>query len=156
MKAVYKDMGAQGIPSLTGKKEVVLRPLKIEAEDCDAFEEVSKERPSSTNYMRVAPLKQEAYIVFRNMDLKDIKGYTARVSSVTKGGVLEIRAGSPDGVLLSELMVPSTGNDLVWKEVQGTIQNVPDGKSNIYMVFKHKDESLKERMFFLDWLEFKL
>ncbi|MDH5398728.1 MAG: PQQ-dependent sugar dehydrogenase, partial [Cyclobacteriaceae bacterium] len=156
MKASYTDPGNGPIPGLTGRQEVVLRPLQVEAENCNSYSSVSKERPSSTNYMRVAPLEQGAYIVFNDIDLAGIEAVNIRVSAVSAGGVLEIRGGAVDGSLLTAIDVPATGNDLEWTEVKGVLSQTAPGKQDLFLVFQHKDPAVKERMFFLDWFAFSM
>ena len=154
LKATYKDRGNAAIASLSGKDEILLRPLKVEAEDCDSYDGVSKNRPSSTNYMRISPLKQNASILFNNIDLTNISGFTCRVSAVKEGGILEIRSGSIEGDLLAKIEIPSTGNDLVWTNTKGVFSEIPKEKGDVYLIFKHTNPEIVENMFHLDWIEF--
>ena len=153
LEASYTDKGAEGIEPLTTTKRIVLRPLRVEAEDCDAFTDMAKERPSSTNYMRVAPLANPASLVFHDMDLSGLSGVRLRVSAVQEGGILEFRTGGLTGELFGTVAIPSTGNDLTWKEVTAKFTSVPPAGSDLYLVFRNTDEQRKSRMFFLDWFE---
>jgi glucose/arabinose dehydrogenase len=75
------------------------------------------------------------WIRFTPYNLTGVTSFSARVSSGTSGGTLEVRAGSPTGTLAGSVDVAGTGGWETFTDVTGTITN-PGGTTALYLVFK--------------------
>lgn len=79
---------------------------------------------------------------FGNQRLEKTK---ARVCSL-KGGILEVRTGSPSGEIVAEIKVPS-GNE--WSVVESPLILKPTGVANLFMSLKGDNETA------IDWISFE-
>ena len=60
-----------------------------------------------------------------------------RVASASQGGLIEVRLDSPQGSLLAECTVPSTGGWQSWRSIKTTILPT-SGRKTICLIFKEK------------------
>jgi len=77
--------------------------------------------------------------------------FHARVASKTNGGIISVRADTPDGGLLSSCPVGNTGGWEQWVTVNCEMEFPMSGERTIYFVF----EGPKGYLFNINWLEFR-
>lgn len=96
-----------------------------------------KTEPCSNGGMNVCNIDDGDYIRVSNVDFGDLgpDKFTACVSSSQLGGTIELRLDKPDGELIAELDVPSTGDWNNWEEVSTDVSG-PVGLHNLFFVFK--------------------
>jgi hypothetical protein len=75
------------------------------------------------------------YVVYSNLDLNDVSGFTTRVASANAGGDIQIRLDSTNGTLLGTCIVPSTGGWETWTTVSCGVNANQTGYHNVYLVF---------------------
>jgi PKD repeat protein len=76
------------------------------------------------------------WISFQPYALGNATTFTARVSSGTTGGTIEVRAGSATGTLLASLPVTSTGSWDTFANVSANLSNRPAGSTTLFLVFR--------------------
>lgn len=144
LQATYTDLGRAPAGSLAGKSLVRLRHRLIEGEHCDHYDRL---RILGGN---LGAIEDRATAVFKGIHLRDTKGITVRVSSGTQGGLLEVRAGSADGRLITRFEVKNTGSWGTYIELAKTIEPV-DERTDVVCVFKNPGRS---GLMNLDWIRF--
>ncbi len=148
----YMDTGANGLDPIEVSKRFVLRPSRVELEDCDSYQGIVKERPSSTNYMLVSTVTNPATMIFNQLDINGFSSIRLRVSSENSGNILEVRSGTLNGEVLAEVNIPNTKDRLSWTEIETSIGSVKT-INDLVFVMKNPDNSLQENLFNLDWIE---
>lgn len=116
--------------------------VKNEAETI-AWSEGVKARSNAVVGNFVVATTNESYIKVGGVDFRDQgpSKFFARVGTTHNGGVsMEVRVGSKEGQLLTEVFVPLTGGDDRWAIVSGDVANV-SGVHDLYFVFKGKAPS---------------
>lgn len=76
---------------------------------------------------------------------------TARISSGSNGGILELHTDNPKGPLLAKIEVTNTGGWDNWKEVSASFINQTEGVKNIFVTFKGP----KGYLYNIDWIKFE-
>jgi hypothetical protein len=101
-----------------------------------------------------AQLKSGSHLRFASVDLAGIAEVACEVSASTgHGGVLELRAGAPDGPLIGRVTVPVTGQWDEWRVVKIPVSD-PGGVHDLYVVGGNHDGGPQQR-FNIDTLEFR-
>jgi hypothetical protein len=80
------------------------------------------------------------WISFAGVNLSNVTGFDARISSAGAGGTIEVRAGSTTGTLLGSVAVGSTGSWDTFRDVFTPIATSTN--TNLYLVFKGTGTSL--------------
>jgi cytochrome c len=126
LQASYEDSGAKGVP-LKGNVSLSLRSARVMANNADAYRDV--------NWIETAigGIHHNSYFMLKAVDLKGINKITYRYSSITSG-VIEVRAKSARGAVLSTFNFPSTGDWNHYKEITVPLSSVQE-KSDLYFVF---------------------
>ena len=91
------------------------------------------------------------WILFEQLDLTELSSIDVRVASPNTGSRIELRTGSYDGDLLTFVMIPNTGSATNWETVNASLQGTPEGKYNVYLIFKGSSGDLMN----INWLQFK-
>lgn len=150
----YTDKGANGMPPLTTRKIVSLRNPKMQAEDYEQFNNVSRQRPSGGDLAFVAGIQDGSYIVFKNIDLTDITSVTYHLAArpIPEGGKIMLKLDSPAGKAVSEIKVPGAQEGFQFKALTAPVAETK-GLHDLYVVFSH-NEAKGSDLFELDWLYF--
>lgn len=139
------------IPTKEGVTESVsnLNPFeRVEAETI-AWSEGLKTALDNNSGMYVTRINDGNFIKVRSVDFANgAKSFRASVASVTKGGSIEIRLGSPEGQLIGTCKVKNTRGK--WKTMKAKITPV-EGVHDLYFVFKGGEGEL----FNFDWWGFE-
>jgi cytochrome c len=156
LTASYTDLGANGLPPLTGEATLILHPRRIRAALCDDSHAISIAEVSTLHRARriCAQLGVGSHLVFHAVELADITRIDAEVSASTgHGGVLEIHADRPNGPLIGRVEVPVTGQWDEWRTVTIPVSD-PGGVHDLYVVGGQHAGDAQQR-FNLDVLEFR-
>lgn len=105
-------------------------------------------RSAEAGGIYVTDISDGDYIKVRSVDFKKgARRFDASVAS-QRGGAIELRLNSPDGLLLGSCQVPNTGGDQVWKTVSTKVK--PEkGIHDVYFVFKGEG-----KLFNFNWWKF--
>ena len=144
IEATYTDLGRQPAASLAGKTSVLLRHRQVEAETCD--EHAGLNIAGS----KLGSIKHNSFARFKNINLTGTKSITVRVASGTQGGLLELRAGSKEGQIITIFDVKNTGNWGTWIEMKNKIAPT-DQRADIYACFKKPNSP---GIMNVDWIRF--
>ena len=98
--------------------------------------------PCSKGGMNVCNIDDGDYIKVRSVDFgtEGAVSFIASVSSVTDGGMIELRLDSPDGLLIGEMNVPNTGGFDNWKLCSTSVTQA-QGVHDLFFVFKGKAQN---------------
>ncbi|RKP53075.1 carbohydrate-binding protein [Cohnella endophytica] len=140
--ASYTDNGTADAAPLTGSSTMVILSKDRQAEyydDSSGGKLQTEETKDTGGGRNLGFIESGSWIAYKKMDLANINGIQARVSSAGSGGTIEMRADSETGPLLSTLKVPVTGDWQKWVDAKGEIKDAPQGQHDIYFVFKGGD-----------------
>ncbi|WP_223808704.1 PQQ-dependent sugar dehydrogenase, partial [Rufibacter hautae] len=147
-KTSYTDKGG-----LTAFDQVTVHPKIMEAEYYDTESNTrlidNTDQLGGASYS-VRALSHGAYVMMAGRNLKNIHSVSYRIAS-TLGGTIEVHRDSPDGPILSKVVVPVTGSLDRWGDVTGTITD-PGGKHDLYIVFKKQTGDIN--LFDVNYIEF--
>ena len=155
LTASYTDAGASGIPPLTGEATAVLHARRTRAALFDVGHAVTIAEVSTLNRARriCAQLGVGSHLVFQAVDLAGIAKIRCEVSaSEGHGGVLELHADRPDGLLIGRSDIPVTGQWDNWKTVTLAVSD-PGGVHDLCVVGAPFPGGERKR-FNLDVIEF--
>lgn len=154
LRATYTDAGAPDTPPLSASREIVLQRRIIEAERAATMRGTqveSKPDPASTagaSITALAFIEDGDLAMFSPVSLDGLAAIRFRCASATRGGVIEIRLGSPKGDLVGIAAIPSTGSWTAWTDTEAPIVS-PGGTHDLYLVFR----GAKGYLFNLDRIE---
>ncbi len=134
IQATYTDKGGKIVGPLTNTESVALRSSKVRAITYDDSKATSKFNVEALGGEIVVATEDGAYFGFKDIDMTGVKGLTIGAFSQkgqSVGGKVEVRTGSPTGVLLAEAEV-SESNMMPLKVSVNTT-----GQQNLYFVFKN-------------------
>ncbi|MFI5808766.1 PQQ-dependent sugar dehydrogenase [Streptomyces sp. NPDC051561] len=141
--AEYTDKGANGQSALTTHDQNISQGSKRQAEHFGASAGVQiVDKASAHGGKTVGYIDNGDWISFTPYNLSNVTSLTARVSSGTSGGTLEVRAGSPTGTLLGSTAVPATGSWDTFRDVSVALNARPAGATTLHLVFKGGTGSL--------------
>jgi len=106
LNAEYTDRGANGMPSITGEKSIVLRSPTLVVADADVLDGASKQSVEGMPVTITVVNKSGASVGLKQVDLTGIGAVTfmalAPSQYQAKGGKIEVHLDSPTGALLGE------------------------------------------------------
>ncbi len=149
--ASYTDGGGQVIGPLKHTEILTLRNPQVQAEDADSLYNVQV-YPLDAG-AAVGSASHGSYIMFRQIDLKDVAALTYELSSRERNAAIEVHIDAPDGLLVSTAAYKATGD---WKKrtkVSATVKPV-GGVHDLYFVFTKPDEPNGD-LINLNWIEFQ-
>lgn len=124
--ASYTDKGGKVVGPLTGTDVVTLRNADVKAVYADELKGFNrfKNDLSAGNH--------KSYVMFRDIDLSNIKKFVYQYASKDAAGEIEVRIDSQAGPVISSAAYTETGD---WKKqasVTGEVQKPISGKHDIY------------------------
>jgi len=129
--ATYTDSGG-----LTSTASVTTQPKTRQAEHYSTMSGIQQvAKTGARGGKTVGYAENGDWVRFTPYNLTGVTSFSARVSSGTSGGTLELRAGSPTGTLAGSATVAGTGGWETFTDVTGTITD-PGGTADLYLVFK--------------------
>ncbi|OXS61766.1 hypothetical protein B1A99_03930 [Cohnella sp. CIP 111063] len=142
LTASYTDAGTEEANALTGTSTITLLSSDRQAEYFDESSggKLQTENTEDTGGGRnLGFIENGSWIAYKAINLVNMTGIRARVSSAGAGGTIEMRADSETGPLLATLGVPKTGDWQKWVDVESGLTSVPAGERDIYFVFRGGD-----------------
>lgn len=123
---------------------------RVEAETMNAQQGVETEICEQGG-MNVTGVKNGDWIKVKGIDFgtKGAKKFTASLSGIGKGNVIELRLGSPDGKRIGKITIPFTGAKQSWTLANCKITEA-FGMQDLYLVVKGADKP----EIGIDWWEF--
>ncbi|QJD87038.1 ThuA domain-containing protein [Cohnella herbarum] len=140
--ASYTDNGTNDAAPLMGSSTIVVLSKDRQAEyyEDSSGGKLQTEDTSDVGAGRnLGFIENASWIAYKKMNLANITGIQARVSSAGSGGTIEMRTDSPTGKLLATLEIPVTGDWQKWVDVAGEIKAAPTGLHDIYFAFNGGD-----------------
>ncbi len=132
--ATYTDKGGKAVGPLTGSEVVMLRNAKVRGIDADAY----------TGFRRfgnnLSTGDHKAFILLKNTDLTNIKGFTYDYSAPDKDGEIELRVGSYAGPVVSRTAFKANGGGKGPKQVTGTLDKPITGKHDLYFIIVKREK----------------
>jgi cytochrome c len=146
LEATYTDAGRAPAGSLSATARVALRSRRLEAEAAEV--EGARKQGSA-----IGSINHGHFARFPSVNLADVSAITARASSGNVGGMIEFRAGSPEGTLLGSVEVPNTGGWEKWIEPKTSLApDAPRTRTDVFAVFVNPG---KGGLMNLDWVQFE-
>lgn len=144
--AAYTDKGGKAVGPLTNSALVVLRPARLRAAEADQLNRITRMGNS------LSKPGQGAYLMFKDIDLTDVRKLTYQLASKDRSGVIELRLDSPKGPVVSRVAFSPTGGWDKRTEVSADLQPTT-GKHNLY-IMPVKKELPNNELLSIDWIEF--
>ena len=154
MSAKYTDKGGEGVGSLVGEKQIVLRDPTVQAEDFDKKFDTRRRQPSTENYAYMDLMKEGSYLVFNGIDFKDVKTLTLRVATTAPGIILTTKL--QDGKEIATIQLPDTQGETNWTEIEVPVTNAPIGPHDLYFTTSIPESSIEGAAVSIDWIRFEL
>lgn len=153
LAVVYKDKGANEMPSITTREMITLRNPKVQAENYEEFKNVSRQRPQGGAFSYVGDIKDGSYMVFKDIDLTGIGTLTYNIAArpEARGGTISLRLDSPTGQVVSSKVYE--GSKEGFNEISAPVSRT-EGVHDLYFVFSHEEEK-ENSLFNLDWIYFE-
>ena len=106
-----------------------------------------------TGNLYVGNIDNGEYILVRNVDFGSTKPRKFEVcaASAKKGGVIELRIGSPEGALIGKVKIKASGSADNYTVSTASVKGV-DGLCDLCLVFRGSDTT--GDLFRLDWWRF--
>ncbi|MFD2569516.1 PQQ-dependent sugar dehydrogenase [Spirosoma soli] len=164
ISASYTDKGNPVTGPLTGRKLIILRNPKVQAETYTKSANADRKHQDGSNQSWVGDIKDGSYIAFNEVDLTGIAKLELNVAAMpSRGGRIEIRTGSPTGKLIGTVNVgPLTEANAgagaggrrgpQWQTVAAPITSTV-GLNDLFFVFRNDDVKDKNLMV-VDWILF--
>jgi glucose/arabinose dehydrogenase/PKD repeat protein len=131
-EASYTDKG--GLTSVSAR---TLQPKHRQAEHYGAMQGIQlADHAGAEGAKTVGYTDNGDWISFTPYGLAGATSMTARISSGSVGGTIEVRTGSATGTLLGSAAVANTGSWDTFANVNVPLSNVPSGTQTLYLVFK--------------------
>jgi hypothetical protein len=92
------------------------------------------------------------WILFKNVDLTDLKSIDVRVASLNDNSRIELRTGSYGGSLLTNMSISNTGSTSTWETASADLYSELEGEYNVYLIFKGSTSS--DDLLNINWLQF--
>lgn len=147
------------IPEVPYWRESELNPAgtidpyhRVEAETMAWGYGLKNGRLDSRN-LYVGNIDNGEYIIVRNVDfgVSGPKKFQVCAASVKKGGMIELRIGSPDGTLIGKIKIKETGSVNKYTLNTTNVKNIT-GIHDLYILFNGSDPA--GDLFRLDWWKF--
>ncbi|KAH7018466.1 glycosyl hydrolase [Microdochium trichocladiopsis] len=129
-----------------------LDPFVRQEAETIAWTEGVEVEACSEGGINVANINNGDYIKVKGVDFKGgASSFTARVSSATSGGRIELRTGSKSGSLVGTCTVPATGGWQTWQTVTCRLSTTVSGVQDLFLVFMGSGTGF---LFNINWWQF--
>ena len=162
ISASYTDKGNPVTGPLTGRKLIILRNPKVQAESYTQSANVDRKHQDGSNQSWVGDIKDGSFIGFGDIDLTGISKLEFNVAAMpSRGGNIEVRAGSPTGKLISTARVTTATEATAggggrkgpqWQTVSAPITDFT-GPTDLFLVF-HNVQVKDKNLMLVDWILF--
>lgn len=163
-KASYRDQGSSSQSPLEGGEAIAMRPAFQQAEQADSMSKnIRTYRPFNGDTVVLNDLKPNSFFLFKHLDLTGVHAIAMGIGTSDSkyqfaGGRVEIRLGSPKGILLGKAVLPKSdpASRMAFSEVSVPISGPTDGAfHDVYFVLKNENEPSKP-VAAVDWVRFDL
>lgn len=137
-------------PAASSRAEARIRNPKVQAEDHDLAHRMKPIALENGTVMGDAD--HGSYLLFRQVDLKNVEKLTYRLSARNHAAALELHLDSPTGPVVSTLRYEKTGNWDDFAELNASVVASP-GVYDLYFVVAKPDEPNAD-LLRLDWIYF--
>ncbi|MDX2248112.1 MAG: PQQ-dependent sugar dehydrogenase [Bacteroidia bacterium] len=146
----YSDKGANGITSLSTRKNFILKAPYLSPDDADEKDKIGL-NPDQDNHNKVIVrwMRENAFLHYKQVDMTGVKSLSFRIAPEA-GGTITIRKGSLQGEILGTLTVPSQAERGKWIVRDAQIQ-AADGNQDIYFIFDRPQQPDRNLMQ-LEWI----
>jgi cytochrome c len=160
LSATYTDQGGNGIKPFTSRYTVMLQHPRVAAVESAVQEGAAK--GNYENYKIIKFNKNEAYLLFPDLDLTGVSRLSYRVGSRNASGILELRLGSPNGTLISKTayvdkdtspLTSDVRGFITWQDVSAPVIPSP-GRHDLYLVYRSDKPVSVWSSFDLHWIHF--
>lgn len=142
IRAAYTDQGAANLPSLTTDSTILLVSPKIAPLMADRIEGGAL-RDQLDEYVFLTA-RPNSFIAFNDIDLTGIKRISFRPNwhlyDIYPGGTIEVRLGSPDGVLIGSTTIEREQFNTRYRGAFGGLQNMTEEQKRRSQRYPHIDE----------------
>ncbi|MDQ3291201.1 MAG: carbohydrate-binding protein, partial [Bacteroidota bacterium] len=145
--AAYTDKGGKAVGPLTNSTLLTFRNPKMAAVDADEIYRIDRWGNSLGN------ASNGSYLVFKNIDLTNIKELSYRLASKDQSARLEVHLDSPGGPVVSTIEYQPTGNWDKKINVSAPVKST-SGRHDLYIVVA-KDSRPDQNLIALETIEFK-
>ncbi len=146
LTAGYTDAGAEGAQPLRGEDTIVLHSRRKKAALYDVNQGMQYVEQVEGEVAIVGHFENDDAIIFRDLNLSDIRSILVRAGGLDKSGRFELREGSAKGRLLASVKVKGTGGG-EFLELPAKLRNA-GGLTDVCVVAKTKG------VLGLNWIQF--
>ena len=156
IQADYMDKGGNGVAPIKTSDQITLRNPLVRASSANELKDAAK--ANGPQFQFVGFTAKDSWIVFRELDLTQIKELELVLNPGNTKGKLEIRMGSSDGTLIGSSTSLSKddrpkGQEEPWFSVKVPIQPTA-GIQDVYVVFRPETEVSIWNRFNLNTIKF--
>ena len=150
LRAEYTDRGANGMPSISREKTIVLHSPTVVVATGTLSEGVSKQNAEGVPVAVTVVSRSGSSVALKQIDLTGISAVTfsavAPAQYQAKGGKIEVHLDSPTGALLgeSDAIQPAANSAPVQLR---TMLKPTSGIHDVYLVFKNPDSTGDQFLF---------
>ena len=162
ISASYTDKGNAFTGPLTGRKLIILRNPKVQAESYSVAENADRKHQDGSTQSWVGDIKDGSFIGFKDIDLTGIGRLEFNVAAFpARGGRIEVRMRSPTGKVIGTASVTPVAQASTtgtarrgpqWQTVSAPLAATA-GMSDVFFVFRNEEVRDKNLMN-LDWVLF--
>ncbi|MFN9717905.1 MAG: PQQ-dependent sugar dehydrogenase [Planctomycetota bacterium] len=141
LEASYSDRGVDLLPSLTTSAVVYLRPRHVEAESANEIHGPQVlESGNASGGRFIGAINHDHTLLFRNIQMDDVKSLVLRVASAGSGGSIEVRLDRPDGEILASTEIVVNGD---WEKFEDYLAEFTpiSGRHDIVIRFTHPNHA---------------
>lgn len=138
------------MPSLTTQKNLIIRNPRLQAEDYDDYNKVTRIKARAGVFSYIQGVKSGSYIKFKGVDLTELSSVTFKLRAMTHGTQASLRIDSPNGLTISKVEVPDQERDKSYRQIMATIKPT-EGVHDLFIFFENED--LDKQLLQLDWIE---
>ncbi len=139
VRASYTDRGNNTVPKQTSESTIILRKPIVNASLAEFMKGATVKVNGADGLVTVIPTAN-SHIGFRKLDLTGIKEIELKVATSPReknlGGIIEIRTGSPSGLLIGQALVEPAEDQALSKAVKTEIKET-SGLNDLYFIFKN-------------------
>lgn len=152
LSASYTDTGNGALPSLTARDELLLRPLRIEAEQADTYSKGLRAFDEGKSQL-LGAFRHGRYFALEDIDLTGLNACSLRLffGRSAVGGTLRLHLDSPDGPVACEVALPVSTPG--YREVSLPLAG-RNGRHGLYFVFVNEADR-GSVITSADWVQFE-
>ena len=150
LRAEYTDRGANGMPSITKEKEVVLHSPTVIVATGTFSEGVSKSNAEGVPVEISVVNRSGSSVALKQIDLTGISAVTFAAAAPSqyqaKGGKIEVHLDSPTGALLGESEMVRPAGSSAPQQLR-TVLKPTSGMHDVYLVFQNPEAKSDQFLF---------